>query len=92
MNEKKKYIVVAWYNTIPYFLQMKGVVNWYFYNNAPKCFTNKETAIKSAKKIKAKYACQCVKVYDASGYFTFGGDLIKSWERKQQERIVFVAE
>ena len=85
-----KFIVVAWYQGIPYFLQGRGIINWYFYNNNLKVYKSIKAAIKSAYGIISHYKCNCVKVYriyEADGFI--GGDSIRMWEREQPERIVF---
>jgi hypothetical protein len=85
-----KFIVVAWYEDIPYMLQGRGVIGWCFYNNHLKVYKSLKTAIKGAYKVVSKYKCHCVKVYriyDADE--RIGGDAIRMWEREQPERIVF---
>ena len=34
--EEKKFVIVAFSKGFPYILQMRGVVNWFFYNNTAK--------------------------------------------------------
>lgn len=89
-NAFNKFIVVAWYEDIPYMLQGRGVIGWCFYNNYLKVYKSLKTAINGAYKVVSKYKCHCVKVYriyDDDG--NIGGDTIRMWEREQTERIVF---
>ena len=62
-----RYIVVAFYKSIPYLLQYKGVLSNSFYNNCVKTFKTKQTAIKNAHKIAHKYKASSVKVYEING-------------------------
>ncbi len=88
-----KFIVVGWIYTIPYMLQGRDVMNWYFDNNHLKVYKNLKSAEKAANKAISKYRLHSVKVYriyDADEMI--GGDTIKMWEREQPERIMYVKE
>ena len=88
-----KFIVVGWLYTMPYMLQGRDVMNWYFYNNYLKVYKNLKSAEKAANKVISKYKFHSVKVYriyDADEMI--GGDAIKMWEREQPERIMYVKE
>jgi len=88
-----KFIVVGWLYTIPYMLQGRDVMNWYFDNNYLKVYKNLKSAEKAANKAISKYRLHSVKVYsiyDADEMI--GSDTIKMWEREQPERIVYVKE
>ena len=85
----KKYIIVAWYGGIPYMLQMRGVINWCFYNNHIKTFKTLETAIRNANKIAANYKYDIIKVYAINDNDTIGTDYIRKWDLEESERIVF---
>jgi hypothetical protein len=88
-----KFIVVGWLYTIPYMLQGRDVMNWYFYNNYLKVYKNLKSATNAANKAISKYKFHSVKVYriyDADEMI--GGDAIKMWEREQPERIMYVKE
>lgn len=85
----ERFIVVAWFGGIPYMLQYRGVVEWFFYNNHIKMFKTKKTAIKAAYKVAARYMYDNIRVY----YMTEGEkvctDIIRKWENEEAERIVF---
>ena len=85
----ERFIVVAWFGGIPYMLQYRGVVDWYFYNNHIKVFKTKKTAIKDAYKVAAKYKYDTIKVYSITEGEGVCGDNIRRWEREEAERIVF---
>lgn len=87
--EKNLYVVVVWYGGIPHILQMRGVVNWFFYNNHPKCFKTLDSAKRNAHILSAKYMCESVKVYSLSQNECVCTDEIRRWEREERERIVF---
>ena len=88
----ERFIVVAWFGGIPYMLQYRGVVDWYFYNNHIKVFKTKKTAIKDAYKVAAKYKYDTIKVYSITEGEGVCGDNIRRWEREEAERIVFKLE
>jgi len=85
----ERFIVVAWFGGIPYMLQYRGVVEWFFYNNHIRMFKTKKTAIKAAYKVAARYMYDNIRVY----YMTEGEevctDVIRKWENEEAERIVF---
>lgn len=85
----ERFVVVAWHGGIPYILQYRNVLNWYFINNRTKVFKTKKTAIKEACKIMAKYRSECVKVYSITENESVYGDAIRKWEREEAERIAF---
>jgi hypothetical protein len=88
-----KFIVVGWLYNIPYMLQGRDVMNWYFDNNYLKVYKNLKSAEKAANKAISKYRLHSVKVYriyDADEMI--GSDTIKMWEREQPESIVYVKE
>lgn len=62
-NNSTRYIVVAFYKGLAYFLQYKGVLSGFFHNNNVKTFKTKETAFKNAHRIGYKYKVSSVKVY-----------------------------
>lgn len=88
----ERFIVVVWYGGIPYMLQYRGVVNWYFYNNHIKVFKAKKTAIKAAYKVAARYMYDTIKVYSITEGDEVCTDNIRKWEREEAERIVFELE
>lgn len=84
----ERFIVVAWFGGIPYMLQYRGVVEWFFYNNHIKMFKAKKTAIKAAYKVAARHMYDTIKVYSmAEGEMADTGH-IRRWEREEAERIV----
>ena len=85
----KKYIIVAWYGGIPYMLQMRGVINWCFYNNRIKTFKTLETAIRNVNKIAANYKYDIIKVYAVNNNEIVSSDNIRKWDLEESERIVF---
>ena len=85
----ERFIVVAWYGGIPYMLQYRNVLNWYFDNNHIKVYKSKKTAIKAAWKVSAKYKSQFIRVYSITEGEMVGTDHIRRWEREEAERIVF---
>ena len=85
----KKYIIVVWYGGIPYMLQMRGVINWCFYNNHIKTFKRLETAIRNSHKVAANYKYDIIKVYAINDNDRIGTDYIRKWDREESERIVF---
>lgn len=85
----ESFIIVAWYGGIPYMLQYRGVVDWFFYNNHIKTFKTRQTAIKNAHKVAARYKCDIVKVYAINDNESVSTDVIRKWEREEQNRIVF---
>ena len=84
-----KFIVVCWYNEIPYMLQYRNVVNYYFYNNRIKVFKTSKTAIATANKLSRKYLNSSVKVYTINDNDYVGTDYIRNWDNSEKERIVF---
>lgn len=84
----KKYIIVAWYGGIPYMLQMRGVINWCFYNNRIKTFKRLDTAIVNANKIAANYKYDIIKVYGVIDGETICSDNIRKWDLEEKERIL----
>jgi hypothetical protein len=90
--KEDKYIIVAFFKGVPYFLQMRGVVNWFFYNNVTKVYKTLKGATTAANKVKAKYACEQVKVYKVTDAYEASVDNVHKWEKHERERIVFVAE
>lgn len=90
--KEDKYIIVAFFKGVPYFLQMRGVVNWFFYNNVVKVYKSLKCATTAAKKVKAKYACEQVKVYKVTDADNASVDNVHKWEKHERERIVFVVE
>lgn len=85
----ERFIVVAWYGGIPYMLQYRNVLNWYFDNNHIKVYKSKKTAIKAAYKVAARYMYDTIKVYSITEGEMVGTDHIRKWEREEAERIVF---
>ena len=85
----ERFIVVAWYGGIPYMLQYRNVLNWYFDNNHIKVYKSKKTAIKAAWKVSAKYKSESIRVYSITEGEMVGTDHIRRWEREEAERIVF---
>jgi len=90
--EENKYIIVAFFKGVPYFLQMRGVVNWFFYNNVAKVYKTLKCATNAAKKVRAKYACEQVKVYQVNDAYDASVDNVHKWEKHEKERIMFVAD
>lgn len=88
----ERFIVVAWFGGIPYMLQYRGVVEWFFYNNHIKMFKTKKTAIKAAYKVAARYMYDTIKVYSITEGEMVGTDHIRRWENEEAERIVFELE
>jgi hypothetical protein len=84
----ERFIVVAWFGGIPYMLQYRGVVEWYFYNNNIKVFKTKKTAIKAAYKVSARYKYDTIKVYSITEGEMVSTDHIRMWEREESERVV----
>ena len=62
-NGNKFYIVVGFFDGTAHFLQMRGEINWFFYNNRLRTFKTKETAIRNANKVLARYNVTEVRVY-----------------------------
>lgn len=89
--EEKKFVIVAFCKGFPYILQMRGVVNWFFDNNRAKVYKTLKGATNAAKRLKVKYACEEVKVYEVTDGYGVCLDSIHIWEKHQRERIVFVA-
>lgn len=86
----ERFVVVGWYCGIPYILQYRGVMDWFFYNNNVKLFKTKKAAIKNAYKVSAMYKLDCVKVYSVTDNEGVCGDYIRKWEREESEkRVVF---
>lgn len=85
----ERFIVVAWYGGIPYMLQYRNVLNWYFDNNHIKVYKSKKTAIKAAWKVSAKYKSETIRIYSITEGEMVGTDHIRRWEREEAERIVF---
>lgn len=85
----ERFIVVAWYGGIPYMLQNRNVLNWYFDNNRIKKYKSRQTAIKAAWKVSAKYKYNSIRVYSITEGEGVCGDNIRRWEREEAERIVF---
>lgn len=85
----KRFIVVAWFGGIPYMLQYRNVVDWFFYNNHIRLFKTKKTAIKAAYKVSARYKYDTIKVYSITEGEMVGTDHIRKWEREEAERIEF---
>ena len=83
------YIIVAWYKGVPYFVQQRKVINWYFYNNSVKVYKRIANAIAYAKQIKQKYAAETVKVYGINELYKVYPDNIRRWEKEETERILF---
>ena len=88
-KKSERFIVVAWYGGIPYMLQNRNVLNWYFDNNHIKVYKSKKTAIKAAWKVSAKYKSESIRVYSITEGEMVGTDHIRRWEREEAERIVF---
>ena len=88
----ERFIVVAWFGGIPYMLQYRGVVEWFFYNNHIRIFKTKKTALKAAYKVAARYKYDTIKVYSITEGEMVGTDHIRRWEREEAERIVFELE
>jgi hypothetical protein len=88
----ERFIVVAWFGGIPYMLQYRGVVEWFFYNNHIRMFKTKKTAIKAAYKVAARYMYDTIKVYSMTEGEMVDTDHIRKWEHKEAERIVFELE
>lgn len=88
----ERFIVVAWFGGIPYMLQYRGVVDWFFYNNHIRMFKTKKTAVKAAYKLAARYMYDTIKVYSITEGEMVGTDHIRRWEREEAERIVFELE
>lgn len=88
-NKKSVFIVVAWYGGIPYMLQYRNVVDWFFYNNHIKLFKSLETAKKNAYKVSARYKYDTIKVYAITEGEMVGTDHIRRWDREEAERVVF---
>lgn len=90
MDKKlERFIVVAWYGGIPYMLQNRNVLNWYFDNNCIKLYKSKKTAIKAAWNVSAKYKSESIRVYSITEGEMVGTDHIRKWENMEAERIVF---
>ena len=85
----ERFIVVAWYGGIPYMLQNRNVLNWYFDNNRIKTYKSKQTAIKAAWKVSAKCKFNSIRVYSITEGEGVCGDNIRKWENMEAERIVF---
>lgn len=90
--EDKKFVIVAFSKGFPYILQMRGVLNWFFDNNRAKVYKTLKGATNAAKRLKAKYACEEVKVYEVTDGCGVCLNNIHFWEKYQRERIVFVAD
>lgn len=88
-NKSERFIVVAWYGGIPYMLQNRNVLNWYFDNNHIKVYKSKKIAIKAAWKVSAKYKSQFIRVYSITEGEGVCADNIRKWENTEAERIVF---
>lgn len=88
-NKSERFIVVAWYGGIPYMLQYRNVLNWYFDNNDIKVYKSKKTAIKAAWKVSAKYKSETIRIYSITEGESVCVDNIRRWEREEAERIVF---
>jgi hypothetical protein len=84
------FIVVSWYGDIPYMLQGRDVLNWYFANNYIKVYKSEKTAIKAAYRVWSKYKSKLVKVYSIKEGEGICSDYIRRWEREERERVVFV--
>ena len=63
MNGNQSYIVIGYHDGIAHFLQLRGVLNWCFYNNRLRTFKTRETAIRNADKVLARYKVSEVRVY-----------------------------
>ncbi len=85
----KRFIVVAWLGSMPYMLQYRNVVDWFFCNNHIKLFKAKKTAIKAAYKVATRHKYDRVKVYSITEGEMVGTDYIRKWEREEAERIEF---
>ena len=88
-NKSERFIVVALYGGIPYMLQNRNVLNWYFDNNHVKVYKSKQTAIKAAWKVSAMYKYEFIRVYSITEGEGVCADNIRRWEREEAERIVF---
>ena len=85
------FAVVAYLNGQAYVLQMRGVLNWYFFNNRLRLFKSVKTAEKAARKVLGTYKVDCVKVYrifDVDDYITCC--VFPKWDKEQPERVVSV--
>jgi hypothetical protein len=83
------YVVVVWYGGIPYMLQMRNVLNWYFDNNHIKLYKGLGSAVRIAHKLSARYKHESVKVYGIYADDNIGGDYFRRCEREQRDRIMF---
>lgn len=88
-NKSERFIVVAWYGGIPYMLQNRNVLNWYFDNNRIKVYKTKKNAINAAYKVYAKYKSEFIRVYSITEEESVCADNIRKWEREEVERVVF---
>ncbi|MBP5457119.1 MAG: hypothetical protein J6Y37_11520 [Paludibacteraceae bacterium] len=79
-----KYVVVAWRYGIPYMLQMRRVLNWYFDNNRVKEFKTLVSAERDALMVRARWGGPGVRVvvyrvFDGEGVCA---DEVRRWERE----------
>ena len=88
-KKSERFIVAAWYGDIPYMLQNRNVLNWYFDNNHIKKYKSMQTAIKAAWKVSAMYKFNSIRVYSIAEEESVCGDNIRKWENMEAERIVF---
>ena len=89
MDKKlERFIVVAWYGGIPYMLQYRNMLNWYFDNNHIKVYKSKQAAIKNAWKVSARYKYDTIKVYSITEGEMVDTDHIRKWEHEEAERIM----
>ena len=90
MDKKlERFIIVAWHGGIPYMLQNRNVLNWYFDNNYIKVYKSKKTAIKAAYKVSARYKYDTIRIYSITEGEMVGIDHFRRWENEEAERIVF---
>lgn len=68
--ENKVYIIVLWYNGIPYFLQSNNKVAWVF-EHMVKPYEKLGNAINAAKKLTTKYQYDKICIYHISYLRTF---------------------
>lgn len=89
MNNNQYYIVVAFYyhGSIAHFLQYRRVLNNIFYNNSPRLFKTKETAIKNANKLKHQYKLSLVKVYQINEDTDISSSNFKELDNKEIYKI-----
>ena len=82
----KKYIIVAYLGRIPYTLQGKLELHWYFEKKI-KSYTRLGSAIKMANKVNSKYCCDRIVVFGVNDGDTLSSDNYATWKDKVEFEI-----